>query len=339
MRIAITGAAGLQGSHLGEALLELGHDVWGVDNYSRGTYKADWIRPCELRDEHDEGLKYLEGADIVFHLAAQVWGAEYSKSHNWEMFAHNAQVDQNVLRACVEGGVKRVIYPSTACIYPVEFQDKWDSVLQEGMNWGGKRELFQGYFHPNPLWGEIPYVKGPHPESGYGWAKLVGEVAVKQLPIEWVIFRLFNVYGPGETGSLESHVIPKLFSKVRAADAGGVVKGLGNGNQGRSFLHVSDAVRAYIAALSCEPRTTMNIGNPEPIHIRDLAALIARIDGRGVKVEYDDSLTDEEVRQWPQIGVWGRTPDIGEARRILNWKPMVSLEEGLRQSFAQKVGV
>ncbi len=151
MKIAISGAAGLQGSHLGEYLLESGHQVHGVDNYSRGTYRADWIHTCELRDQHDEGFKYIEGVDVVFHLAAQVWGAAYSKSHNWEMFTHNAQVDQNVLRACVEGGVKRVIYPSTACIYPVELQNRWDSVLRENMDWGGGK-----------------YGMGPHPESGYG---------------------------------------------------------------------------------------------------------------------------------------------------------------------------
>ena len=332
MRIIITGSAGLQGSHLGEYLLEAGHEVWGVDNYSRGTYEADWIAEGDLRDEADCNWIRRFKPEVVFHLAAQVWGAEYSKSHNWEMFVHNAQVDQNVLRACVEGGVKRVIYPSTACVYPVESQREWDSVLQEDMVWGDYRQDYSQVF-----WYLSRAVPGPHPESGYGWAKLIGEVAVKQLPIEWVIFRLFNVYGPGENASAESHVIPKLFSKVRAAPPGGVVKGLGNGNQGRSFLHVSDAVRAYQAALTCEPRTTMNIGNPEPVHIKDLAALIARIDGRGVKVEYDDSLSDTEVSKWPEIGVWGRTPDIREAKRVLGWEPLVSLEEGLKQTYAEGV--
>lgn len=328
MKIAITGAAGLQGSRLGEALLELGHDVWGVDNYSRGTYEADWITRGDLRDASTCAFR---GFDIVFHLAAQVWGAEYSKSHNWEMFTHNAQVDQNVLRACVEGGVKRVIYPSTACIYPTKYQQEWDSLLTEEMAWGYLNVMTS----KDGVWATF-FGNGPHPESGYGWAKLFGEVAVKQLPIEWVIFRLFNVYGPGENASAESHVIPKLFTKVRAAPPGGVVKGLGNGNQGRSFLHVADAVRAYQAALTCEPRTTMNIGNPEPVHIKDLAALIARIDGRGVKVEYDDSLSDAKVSKWPEIGVWGRTPDIREAKRVLGWEPLVSLEEGLKQTYADR---
>ena len=320
MRILVTGGAGLQGSRLGEALLELGHDVWGIDNYSRGTYRADWIAEADLRDDANCNWIRRFKPDVVFHLAAQVWGAEYSKSHNWEMFSHNAQVDQNVLRACVEGGVKRVIYPSTACIYPIEYQKTWDSLLREEMAWG--IQCYQkGVEFPAP---------GPHPESGYGWAKLFGEVAVQQLPIEWVIFRLFNVYGKGENSSVESHVIPKLIAKVRAAAPGGTVQGLGNGYQGRSFLYVEDAVQAYAKALTCDPSVILNIGNPEPVHIKDLAAMIARLDGRGVKVQYDNSLRDVEVAAWPQIGVWGRTPDIRRARRHLGWEPSWTLEQGLK---------
>lgn len=331
MKILVTGAAGLQGSHLSEQLMEMGHEVSGVDNYSRGLFEAEYIVRSDLRDGVPSGM--MEGVDVVYHLAAQVWGAEYTKSHNWDMLQHNMQVDANVFQSCVDAGVRRVIYPSTACVYPVEYQQQWNSELTEGMAWGTTplfptpniEERFQDTY--------AVVIPGPHPESGYGWAKLMGEVQLTFLPLDWVIFRLFNVYGKGENPGTGSHVIPNLVRKILAASPGGVVKGIANGRQGRSFLYVDDAVRAYTQALKCPPGAVMNIGVPEPIKVRTLAAMLCEIDGRGVRVEYDDEMPDSEARQLPEIGVWGRTPGISRAKAILDWKPQVSLQDGLERVY------
>ena len=289
----------MQGSHLCEQLIEMGHEVVGIDDYSRGTFEAEYIHRLDLSN----GSYHFNfsGYDTVLHLAAQVWGVEVARSHNWEMLRHNMQVDLNVLNACVEAGVKRVIYPSTACVYPVRFQDRWDALLLEEMVW-----------------------QIPKPESGYGWAKLMGEVQVRHLPTEWTIFRFFNVYGDGENAGAGSHVIPELIRKVLAAPADGEMEVYGTGEQGRTFLHVDDAVRAYIAALDCEPGVVMNCGSPDPIKIKDLAALICEIDGRGVKPVFNSE---------KPTGVMGRTPDIETAKDVLGWEPQISLAEGVRRTY------
>ena len=187
-------------------------------------------------------------------------------------------------------------------------------MLQEDMAWGGQRH-------------------DPHPESGYGWAKLMGEVQVRHLPIPWVIFRLFNVYGEGENDGAGSHVIPELIRKTLAAPEGGTMQVYGDGSAGRTFLHVSDAVDAYMRAMDCVSGVTVNIGNPEPVRIRELAQQIVGIDGRGVLPVYDPSQPE---------GVKGRTPDIALAQKYLDWQPKVSLDEGLKRAYdyyARKIGV
>ena len=311
MNIVITGCGGLQGSHLCEALIAAGHTVVGYDNYSRGTYRAEFI--------HNQDLSIfcpsLKGTDVVYHLAAQVWGVAVAQTHNWEMLRHNMQVDMNVLHAAAEAGVRRVIYPSTACIYPVEAQEHWDSILKEDATWGGT----QGQ-----------YGAEPNPESGYGWAKLMGEVLVGHYPLEHVIFRFFNVYGDGENAGAGSHVIPELIRKVLAAPPGGEMEVYGTGEQGRTFLHVDDAVRAYIAAMECPSGSVMNCGDPSPVRISDLAEMICALDGRGVRPIYN---------QERPTGVFGRTPDITRARSILGWEPQIHLSEGLKrvyQSYAKE---
>ena len=293
-----------------EALIRDGHQVMGLDNYSRGLYEAEFIRKGDVRHRTSLACMYDFQPEVVFHLAAEVWGVKVAQKHNYDMMRHNMAVDAAVLGAAVEVGAKRIIYPSTACVYPVENQSEWDSVLSEDMAWGKEAG------------------GAPHPESGYGWAKLMGEVQVRHLPIEWVVFRLFNVYGEGENHGAGSHVIPELIRKTLAAPEGGTMQVYGDGSAGRTFLHVSDAVRAYQNAIECEPGTTMNIGNPEPVRIRELAQKIVKIDGREVLPVYDPSQPE---------GVKGRTPDITRAREVLSWEPKVGLDEGLKRAYGYYV--
>ncbi len=311
MKILITGAAGLQGSHLLQRLIQDGHTVRGLDNYSRGTFQDEVITRADLRDRYAKEY-FFDHYDLVFHLAAEVWGVNVAQKMNWDMMKGNMQIDQNVLDWSQEAGIKKIIYPSTACVYPVEFQMKWNSILYESMAWGLDTRLPQNSINP-------------HPESGYGWAKLMGEVQVQTCPMESVIFRYFNVYGDGENTGAGTHVIPELIRKTLAAEPSGELQVFGSGEQGRSFLHVDDAVEAYVRAIDAPDGTIMNAGDPHPIRIRDLAQHIVDLDGRGVAPVFDVSMPE---------GVKGRTPDIEIAQRVLGWVPQISLSDGLRRVYA-----
>lgn len=293
----------MQGSRLVVALAEAGHDVLGIDNLSRGKVVPDkfWEADCRDQDAMDDALA---GREVVYHLAAELGGVEYAHAKHWGMLQNNVLLDQTVFRAAVANGVQHVIYPSSACIYPVAKQQLWDSVLRE-------EDAFDG----------------TDPESGYGWGKLMGEVALKYLPVpRRVVLRLFNVYGPTESGAPGSHVIPELIRKVMDAPAGGTFEVYGDGSAGRSFCWVDDVVEAYVRALRVtDDYTVMNVGNPDPVRISDLAFAIAHLDGRGVTPTFNPE---------KPTGVIGRTPDIFLAQRVLGWQPSVNLAEGLKRMMA-----
>ena len=208
----------------------------------------------------------------------------------------NLRIDANVIQASLDAKVKRLIFPSTACVYPVSKQREWDSVLKE-----------EDAFFP------------VSPESGYGWAKLTAEVQLSKIEsMDVGLMRLFNVYGPGEDTTPGSHAVPEVIRKV-LFDRKPVI--LGDGSAGRCFLYADDAVEAYLAVMEkgCVGRP-INIGSPDPIRIRDFVDMVMRISGRDKKVEYDWTAPE---------GVKGRVPDISFAKRLLGWEPKVTLEEGL----------
>lgn len=301
MKVVITGSAGLQGSRLAERLRELGHYVIGVDDYSRGSNHPH-LSEAWTMDARNLNARMLDGVDAVYHLAAELGGVRYSHDHHWQMFRNNVSLDTAVFDACAKAGVSTVVFPSSACAYPLHKQTEWDSVLTE-----------------DDMWHE------PEPESGYGWAKLMGEVALRYLDVpNRVVFRLFNVYGEGESSSEGSHVIPELIKKALDAPEGGELHVYGTGQQGRAFLFVEDAIDAYVKALDITGQATMNVGNPVPVRIATLAEKVAALADKDLSVVFDE--------QEP-TGVFGRTPDIARAGEIMGWTPSTDLDEGLRRTF------
>ena len=133
MKIAVTGGAGFIGSNLVRKLLDIGHDIVIIDDFSRGTALNlqdlginTEIRRIDLR-ESKLALKSIKGVETVFHLAARVGSINYLHGSKWnelEALKSNLIIDANVFRACLENGVKKLIYASSVAVYPVENQDK-----------------------------------------------------------------------------------------------------------------------------------------------------------------------------------------------------------------------
>jgi GDP-D-mannose 3',5'-epimerase len=308
--IVVTGGAGLQGSKLSLFLADSGYHVTVIDNMRRG--KLENLRGRELTDIdlHVLDLRYtpvdrlaktMQGAEAVFHLAAHVGGVEYSHINDRQMLNDNLMSDSNTIAAARQARVKKFVYPSTACAYPVSRQREWNSVLREDQAF-------------DPV----------EPENGYGWSKLTAELLLsKEDRMEVGILRLFNVYGPGEDDIIgTSHVVPELIKKT-LFDPEVVV--FGDGTAGRCFLYADDAVEAYLACLEKGlGQGPINVGDPNPVRIGNLAHLIQLVAGVEKKVVFDPSKPE---------GVKGRVPDIAKARRILGWEPKTSLADGLRPTI------
>jgi UDP-glucose 4-epimerase len=315
-RVLVTGGASFIGSHLVDKLVELGAEVTVVDNFSSGRIEnlqqsIDRINVVKLDLEYesfDEILKVFKGHEIVFHLAAVHGGRGYIHTHPADVSSIFA-IDHRVFEASVRAGVDKVVYASSACVYPPRLQAKIgsDYLLRE--------EDSDPFKLDEPMSADLEY----------GWAKLMGEVQliafIKQYGLKGVSLRFVTAYGPREN---ETHAIIALIYKAFERMDPYVI--WGSGEQERDFTYVSDIVDGTImAAEKIDDGTPINLGTGKRYKIRDVAEKIFEIMGwRPKRIVYDTS---------KPIGVLSRALDISRAKRLLGWEPKVSLEEGLRRTI------
>jgi nucleoside-diphosphate-sugar epimerase len=308
----VTGGAGFIGSHLVKRLQE-GREVVILDDFSRGRLEnlrelgvrlENRLCPVDLRD-YRQVLTVMEGAETVFHLAARVGSIDFLHGSDMaELLAlqTNLVIDANVFRACLERGVKRLVYASSVAVYPIDLQQAGDVVLAED---------------------ELRYI---NPEGGYGWAKLLGEIQLLWMKdLDVGIARIFNVYGEGEEPGDNAHVVPALIRKAILWPQQ-PFSVWGDGNQSRDLLYVTDAVEALLRLEGKASSTPLvvNIGSGQAVPVKRLVERIIAISEKEIEPLYDSA---------KPVGPLSRTADISRAKALLGWEPKVPLEEGLQRTF------
>jgi UDP-glucose 4-epimerase len=285
MRVVVTGGAGFIGSHLAAHLAERGFRVVAVDNLER----ASAVKRLE-----DAGVPLVVGdvrhvdlppADAVVHAAAYI-SVDESWERPYDYMWNNAATTARVAKQCAETGA-RLIYISSAAVY------------------GEPQRLPIDENHPT------------RPLSPYGFSKLAGEQVAQMLVPKAAVLRLFNVYGPGQTGPYAG-VITKFIERAK--------RGLppviyGDGTQTRDFVHVADVARFVEVVLDRGAAGIFNVGTGRAVSIRELAAIVMRLAGLGGEPLYGP----------PRPGdIKHSAADVTKAR-ALGWEPRVPLEEGLRR--------
>lgn len=305
--VLVTGAGGFIGHHLVKYLQENGFRVRGVDielpEYERST--ADEFLQLDLRDE-GACLQACKGTSLVFHLAADMGGIGFISAHHAEVCRNNTRININMLEAAKEQEVKRFLFSSTACVYPMWMQESPDI---------------------KPLKEEDAYPADP--EEGYGWEKLYMEKLCsyyrKDFGLETRIVRFHNVYGPLGTyrGGREKAPAAVCF-KIAKADAGEEVEVWGDGKQTRSFMYVRDCVEGVLRIMCSDFPEPINLGTEEMITVNDLYGLVSDIAKKPIALRHNTSK--------PQ-GVRGRNSDNTLIRQILNWEPKITLRDGLTETY------
>jgi dTDP-glucose 4,6-dehydratase len=297
--VVVTGGAGFIGSHLSDYLLAKGHRVVCVDNLETASLRnIDHLRSEDFEFANHDVIEPLEldgPVEIVFHLAAIPSPIDYLRLPLLTLKIGSYGTHHAL--GLAKWKRARFLLASTSEVY-------------------GDPQI-----HPQPesYWGNVNPVG---PRGVYDEAKRYSEALTmayhRQQGVDTAIARIFNTYGP-RMRSNDGRAIPTF---VRQALEGKPLTIFGEGSQTRSFCYIDDLVEGLYRLAMSDEHLPVNLGNPNEFTILELAETVLRVTGSSSEIVYEALPVDD-----PQI----RQPDITRAIEILDWKPEVQLEEGLRR--------
>lgn len=324
MKVLVTGAAGFISGYLVAELLDHGHEVIGLDNFSK-------YGPVAKSYDHHPAFRFVEGdandtalltelardSDQLVAAAAMIGGISYFHEFPYDLLAENERILASTFDAAIDsfraGGLRRIVVLSSSMVYE------------------------SATVFPTP---EGAQLTSPPPASTYGFQKLASEYFAKgaweQYRLPYTILRPFNCVGIGERRALRdsgvmsgniklalSHVVPDLVTKaLREQDPLHI---LGDGSQMRHYTYGGDLARGIRMAMESERAVNedFNLSTAESTTVSDLAGTIWRKihgDDRPLRLHHDAPFT-YDVRL--------RVPDVTKARRVLGFEATTSLDEML----------
>ncbi|PIZ26324.1 MAG: epimerase [Chloroflexi bacterium CG_4_10_14_0_8_um_filter_57_5] len=301
-KFVITGAAGFLGSTLANQLAREGHQVRGLDDLSTGDPQALAPDVHFTRGDVNDRPKLwtlLQEVDCVYHLAARV-SVQESILYPGKYNAANVDGTVSLMEAMRDVGIRRVVLASSGAIYG----DQQVQPLSEGLS--------------------------PKPRSPYAVSKLAAEYYVRTIGTLWgietVSLRIFNAYGPGQ--HLPPSHAPVVPYFLRQALRDGTLVVHSDGQQTRDYVYVDDVTAAMVAAATAPGLNglVINVGSSTETSVRDLVRLVLEITGSKANVVYNAQT---------EGGVSRMCADLNLAEQKLNYKPSISLEEGLRLTMAR----
>ena len=308
MKILVTGGAGFLGSHLSEKLLEMGHEVLAADNFYTGNKKnVEHLldNPKFELMRHDVTFPLYVEVDGIFNLACPASPVHYQRSpvQTFKTSVHGAI---NMLGLAKRTGA-RFLQASTSEVYG-------DPAISP---------------QPESYWGNVNPIGI---RSCYDEGKRAAETLTydyhRQYDLDIRVARIFNTYGPRMAAD-DGRVVSNFIVQALRGESLTVY---GDGSQTRSFCYVSDLIDGLIKLFFTEKVfEPVNLGNPTPINMKELAEEVLDLTGSKSKIEFRP-LPGDDPKQ--------REPIITRAREILQWSPKVSRSEGIKKTvdyFSQAI--
>jgi len=302
-RILVTGGAGFVGSHLCEALLNKGYDVFCLDNFFTGQ-KQNIVHlldnPYFELIRHDITMPFFIEADEIYNLACPASPIHY-QYNGIKTIKTSVMGAINMLGLAKRLNAK-VLQASTSEVY-------------------GDPEV-----HPQPetYWGNVNPIG---PRACYDEGKRCAEALFvnyhRQNRVKIKIARIFNTFGPRMHPNDGRVVSNFIVQALKGED----ITIFGDGKQTRSFCYVDDMVKALISLMESPDEVTgpINLGNPGEFTMLELAESVLKLTGSKSKLVFLPLPQDDPMQ---------RQPDISLAQKTLAWKPIVNLEEGLKHTIS-----
>lgn len=303
-KVLVTGAEGFIGSHLTERLVELGADVtalaqynsfnsWGwIDTFDKNVKESIKVVTGDIR-EYDGMKRIIKGQEVVLHLAALI-AIPYSYLSPMAYVRTNVEGTTNVLEACREYNVEKIVHTSTSETYGTA--------------------LYVPIDEKHPMQGQSPYSA-----SKIGADKMA-ESYYKSFNMPIATLRPFNTYGPRQSARA---VIPTIISQILAGKT--EIK-LGSLTPTRDFNFVKDTAEAFIKVAESEKTIgeVINAGSNYEITIGDTVKKIINIIGKDVKILCDDERIRPENSEVNRL--WA---DNAKIKELTGWKPNYTIDQGL----------
>ena len=298
----VTGAAGFLGSHLTDYLLARGHKVVGIDNFVTGAVDniAHLAGNKNFRFIEQDVTEFLfldMPVDYVWHFASPASPIDYLELPIQTLKVGSLGTHKAL--GLAKNKNAKFLLASTSEIYG-------DPLV-----------------HPQTenYWGNVNTIgpRGCYDESKR-FAEALAMAYHREHQIDTKIVRIFNTYGP-RMRLRDGRVVPAFIGQ---ALSGKPLTVFGDGSQTRSFCYVSDLIEGIFKLAMSDFHEPVNLGNPREMTIKQFADEILRITGARSTIEYKPLPVDD-----PKV----RQPDITRAKKVLNWEPRVSFEEGIKKTI------
>jgi nucleoside-diphosphate-sugar epimerase len=313
MKYLITGGAGFIGSFMVAKLIASNDEVVVVDNLFRGS--IDNIKHLltnsrfsffniDIINENEKFTELIgsELPDTIIHYAA-INGTKYFYDIPFEVAYTNGIITEKLclsIQKNLKSNYKpRIIFSSTSEVYGEPFNIPTNEE-------------------------DLTYLRISENRDSYAAGKLYSEFLLKlfaeKYKLEWIIFRIFNVYGPNMINSSYGQVVPELVSRTVAGEY--PLKLIGDGLQKRSFIYIDDHINLTLLALKfAKWNDVYNLGNPEEISIVELASNIMNLCNLKPSFEFIENRSGDHLR---------RCPDLSKLFKYVKNYSFIGLNEGLK---------